>query len=138
MPELATPRKTRVVPPGSRWASDMPGTYLAMSSICWRPRIAIAVVSKALIDSETSWSFSARRVAVTMTSSRAVDSCADAVPAAIASTVETAVARVEFFMKVLLQPALRCVASAGPRIVATYHSRKRCVKSSIGDKGPGS
>ena len=43
MPEVATPRNTMVVPPGSRCASDRPGMYFATSSICCRPRIAIVV-----------------------------------------------------------------------------------------------
>ena len=71
--------------------------YFAMSSICCRPRISIAFVSNALIDSETSCRLSARFVAVTMTSSRPVTvggaacaSCADAAPEATESTAEMA------------------------------------------------
>jgi hypothetical protein len=89
-----TPRNTIVVPPGSRWARESPGMYFEMSLICCRPRIAIALESKALMDSETSWSRSARLVAVTMTSLRPVTgcgcSCAAALPAATDSTVDTA------------------------------------------------
>ena len=49
---------------------------------------------KALIDSDTSWMLSARRVAVTMISSSPPADCADAVPPAIVRAAETAAARV--------------------------------------------
>src|SRR5688572_16364702 len=96
----------------------MPGTYLTMSSICCRPRMEMALESKALMDSETSCSRSARRVAVTMTSPSAVAcgggaSCAAAAPLAVASTADTAADNAREPERPIRE--VSCVMSASPR-----------------------